>query len=293
MAPSSRLPNATHVPVSTGRPSHRSPPRSAATRTIRWPRPAATRGQKHAAPASQRLVPAPKRKAPRLPAVLPRTANIARTTAVPAPQPLATPKPADLDRQSKRASAAGTVAASGPALPVTGAAPNPNSNFTDDALPSLARQKQVAVGTSPDSRNTHAPDKYISQSIRTYCENNIPNSDEGRRAWQFQQLKELEARIDDKATKLDILRRTVEEMIMSQKKAETRANDVLVALYARMRPDAAAAQMSSMDAGVAGVILSALDPNIASKIVNEMESDVAARITQTILRPVGEQRSAK
>ena len=56
----------------------------------------------------------------------------------------------------------------------------------------------------------------------------------------------------------------------------------LVQIYTRMRPDAAAAQLSAMDEETASAVLIKLEPRTASLILNEMEPAQAARLTAII-----------
>ena len=53
-------------------------------------------------------------------------------------------------------------------------------------------------------------------------------------------------------------------------------------IYARMQPDAAAAQLVAMDEETAAAVLTKLDPRNASAILNEMDATQAARLTATI-----------
>jgi flagellar motility protein MotE (MotC chaperone) len=61
-----------------------------------------------------------------------------------------------------------------------------------------------------------------------------------------------------------------------------KAQQVVVTIYARMRPDAAAAQLVAMDEEMAAAVLTKLEPRNASLILNEMDAAQAARLTATI-----------
>ena len=56
------------------------------------------------------------------------------------------------------------------------------------------------------------------------------------------------------------------------------ANDDLVAIFAKMQPEAAAQQLSAMDDRMAAAILSKLKPNAASAILDEMEAERASHL---------------
>jgi flagellar motility protein MotE (MotC chaperone) len=61
-----------------------------------------------------------------------------------------------------------------------------------------------------------------------------------------------------------------------------KARDNLVLIYSRMRPDAAAMQLTAMDEETAAAVLLKLEPRTASLILNEMEPAQAARLTGMI-----------
>ncbi len=57
------------------------------------------------------------------------------------------------------------------------------------------------------------------------------------------------------------------------------ASDEVVAIYAKMEPEAAAAQLASMDDAMAVAILGKLTAHAASAILNEMEAARAGKLT--------------
>ena len=61
-----------------------------------------------------------------------------------------------------------------------------------------------------------------------------------------------------------------------------RAQETVVTIYARMKPEAAAAQLVAMDEETAAAVLTKLDPRNASAILSEMEATQAARLAATI-----------
>ena len=61
-----------------------------------------------------------------------------------------------------------------------------------------------------------------------------------------------------------------------------KANETVLRIYARMRPDAAAVQLAALDEETAASVLTKLEPRAASLILNEMEAAQAVRLTATI-----------
>ena len=64
--------------------------------------------------------------------------------------------------------------------------------------------------------------------------------------------------------------------------AMRQAAESVVAIYARMRPDAAALQIAAMDDAMAAAILTKLPARAAGAILNEMEAGRAARLTRAM-----------
>ena len=60
------------------------------------------------------------------------------------------------------------------------------------------------------------------------------------------------------------------------------AEDDVVAIYARMDPEAAARQIAALDDRLAAAILAKLKPAAASAILGEMEADRASRLAGLI-----------
>jgi flagellar motility protein MotE (MotC chaperone) len=70
------------------------------------------------------------------------------------------------------------------------------------------------------------------------------------------------------------------------------ANDNLVAIYAKMQPEAAAIQIAAMDDPMAAAILGKLKPGAAGAILNEMEAERASRLAVLLASaPSGEKKS--
>jgi flagellar motility protein MotE (MotC chaperone) len=115
-----------------------------------------------------------------------------------------------------------------------------------------------------------------------YCAGVVDAAADARIALQMQALsameKELEARIAD----LEAKRSELEDWLARREAFALKAEENVVAIYARMRPDAAAAQLVAMEDGTAAALLAKLNPRIASAILNEMEAGKAAALTHAM-----------
>jgi len=63
----------------------------------------------------------------------------------------------------------------------------------------------------------------------------------------------------------------IERLGRQARRADEKAEDGVVAIYAKMEPEAAAAQMGVLDEATAAAVLAKLKPGVSSAILNEME----------------------
>ena len=115
-----------------------------------------------------------------------------------------------------------------------------------------------------------------------YCANFADAAAEARVAWLKLELQALEQQLDAKIRLLDEKRG--EYLAWRQvRDAETRqAGQGLVDIFAKMRPDAAAAQLALLDIKTAAAILRQLSARNASAILNEMQGGSAAELTRIL-----------
>ncbi|GGK41713.1 MotE family protein [Salinarimonas ramus] len=117
--------------------------------------------------------------------------------------------------------------------------------------------------------------------IALYCEAIRDEAQEARARWQTQALADIEARLEERLADLERLRVEVEAALARREEHLRQAEEGIVAIYARMRPDAAAAQLAALDAEMASAVLAKLGPRQASAILNEMEPGRAAQLART------------
>lgn len=115
-------------------------------------------------------------------------------------------------------------------------------------------------------------------AIAQYCGNLTTAASDGRLAWQAKRMDETEARLRDRIAELEAKRTETAEWLQRREDAMKRANEGVVAIYSKMKPESAAAQFSAMDESGAAAILLKLNPRAASTILNEIEAARAARI---------------
>jgi flagellar motility protein MotE (MotC chaperone) len=119
--------------------------------------------------------------------------------------------------------------------------------------------------------------------IQRFCTNNVAAAGDARAAWQAAKLIELEDEIKKRITELDVKRAEYQEWMKKRDDAMKKAEEGVVAIYSRMRPDAAALQLAAMEDAMAAALLAKLPPRTASAILNEIEPGRAARLANTMV----------
>lgn len=140
------------------------------------------------------------------------------------------------------------------------------------ATPSLAQslENRPVAGAPADAE------------VELYCESIRVPAQEARVRWQAQALLDIEDRIEERMRELAALRGEYEQWLARREEFLRKAEDGVIEIYARMRPDAAAAQLASMDNETASAVIAKLNPRQASAILNEMEPGRAAQLTKTV-----------
>ncbi|MBA9063318.1 flagellar motility protein MotE (MotC chaperone) [Methylobacterium fujisawaense] len=138
------------------------------------------------------------------------------------------------------------------------------------ATQAAAQQKPGEPGKTEESRPAQ------------YCAGIANAAADARFAWQKEALTALSKDIENRISQLEAKRAEYEEWLKRRQAFLAKADESVTAIYARMRPEAAAQQLTAMDSEAAAAILTRLDARIASAILNEMEPGRAARLANVI-----------
>ena len=139
-------------------------------------------------------------------------------------------------------------------------------------------QKQnLGLITSSTSRPANSKDH------QNYCENFADEAQEAQFAWRLAKINELEAGIAKRMDRLEKTKAELESWMTKRQAFLNRAKSSLVEIYTRMRPDAAASQLSVLDNLTAAAILMKLEPRAASLILGEIEPKKAAQLTTVMV----------
>jgi flagellar motility protein MotE (MotC chaperone) len=116
-----------------------------------------------------------------------------------------------------------------------------------------------------------------------YCVNISDKAKEARYARIRAELEQTGREVDEKLGKLDAKLAEIRDYVDRREKFLENASGSLIEIFGTMRADAAAAQLSELDAISASAILMKLPAERASTIMNEMSPKQAAEIAQTLL----------
>jgi flagellar motility protein MotE (MotC chaperone) len=145
----------------------------------------------------------------------------------------------------------------------------------------------IAVLSAPASpQDTRKPDADAKKAeadsgdgVQQYCANIASSAADARIAWQMKRMAELDAQIKQRIVELETKEAESKQWIDQREALMKKADDGIVAIYAKMQPEAAAAQMGVMEDTIAAALLTKLNPRVSSAILNEMEAGRAAKLT--------------
>ena len=115
-----------------------------------------------------------------------------------------------------------------------------------------------------------------------YCASIANPAADARFAWQKKTLAEMEQEIVKRIALLEEKTAEYQKWLTRRDEFSKKANETVLHIYARMRPDAAAAQLAVLDEETAAAVLTKLEPRTASLILSEMDAAQAVRLTGTI-----------
>ena len=148
------------------------------------------------------------------------------------------------------------------------------------ATPSFA---EPPVPAGPAKTPSAAPLLDSPQSdVERYCTAIADAAADAHFAWQAKRLAELQTEVEERIAALEAKRAEYEEWLQRREESLAKAEASVVAIYSKMRPDAAAVQLARMEEETAAAVLAKLNSRLASAILNEMEPERAARLTSSM-----------
>ena len=145
--------------------------------------------------------------------------------------------------------------------------------------------RAVAVGVflvSLACGTAHAQEKVGEPKGSNYCANMADAAADARFVLQKAELAKMEKELEGRLKILEAKRAEYEEWLRRRDEVLTKADETVVAIYSRMRPDAAALQLINMEEEIAAAVIARLNPRVASAVLNEMEPARAAQLANII-----------
>lgn len=131
------------------------------------------------------------------------------------------------------------------------------------------------------------------EEIQKYCSNISDNAADARYAIQAKELSELRAEVDQRVKALEEKRKEYEVWLQRRNEFISKAQDSLVEIISKMKPDAAAAQLALIGDEAAAALLLKLNSRTSSVILNEMPPEKSAQLARVIVgaQSVGKSRA--
>lgn len=117
---------------------------------------------------------------------------------------------------------------------------------------------------------------------KSYCAAIAAPLADARQKWQAARMRELEAALEKRVQELNGRLEEMRRLLAARDEAAKKAEENVIAIYAKMKPESAAAQLSAMDEMSAAAVLARLNPRNASLILNEIAPAKAARLTNAM-----------
>jgi flagellar motility protein MotE (MotC chaperone) len=144
---------------------------------------------------------------------------------------------------------------------------------------SLAMASALAAQSSASAQTA---EKDSGSKSSQYCANIADAASDARFVLQKQALADMEKEIEGRLKVLEAKRAEYEEWLRRRNEVLEKADETVVLIYSRMRPDAAALQLTNMDDEIAAAVIAKLNPRVASAVLNEMEPARAAQLANII-----------
>jgi flagellar motility protein MotE (MotC chaperone) len=151
----------------------------------------------------------------------------------------------------------------------------------------LKREAPLSAETLAATKTTASPEVTGSTAsaadeseVQRFCSNIADAARDRRYSLQAAELKQLRVELDERIKALDAKRAEYEQWLKRREVFLARAQEGVVAIYAGMKPDAAAERLALVDADLAAAILMKLDSRKAGVILNEMDGKSAATLTK-------------
>jgi flagellar motility protein MotE (MotC chaperone) len=115
-----------------------------------------------------------------------------------------------------------------------------------------------------------------------YCSSVVDAAAAAQIAQQTTNLGKAQKQLDDRVARLAAKTEELKRWVKKREDFTNHATEALVGIYSKMKPDAAANQLTAMDELTAAAITSKLSPKVSSLVLAEMDPTKAARLTAIV-----------
>ncbi len=140
----------------------------------------------------------------------------------------------------------------------------------------------AASAAAPDPKRPEVSAAPAATDAQRFCQNVAAAAADARFALQTRKLNELEDGITRRVAALEAKEAELKAVLAEHEEAKKRAEVSLVAIYGKMRPDAAAQQVAALDDATAAAVLSGLNARQSSAILNEIPVERAVKLVNAI-----------
>lgn len=155
--------------------------------------------------------------------------------------------------------------------------------FAQKGGTTVAQTKTRSAPSAPSALRTIPSANAPQDEIEKFCGNIDSQAADARFELQSQQLQQLRMQIDDRIKVLEEKRQEYENWLNKRNEFLDKAQDSLVNIISKMRPDAAAAQLNLVDDFAAAAIMLKLTSRISSAIMNELPPEKSANLTKVLV----------
>ena len=145
----------------------------------------------------------------------------------------------------------------------------------DDAKAEKERQAADSLPLPPTAPQQLSP-------AEQYCSSVVDAAAAAQIAQQTSNLEKARKELAERVALLDAKTAELKSWIKKREDFTAHATASLVEIYSKMKPDAAAGQMTTMDELTAAALVSKLSPKASSLVLAEMDATKAARLTAII-----------
>ncbi len=149
----------------------------------------------------------------------------------------------------------------------------------DDGDPTTEQHSSAATTARLPKHLQLSQDEVVLPEEATYCNAIVDQARELRYSAREEELRKLQSELEHGLELIETKKAEFEKWVQRRDAFSNNASETLIAIYEKMRPEAAAERLTIVDPMLASAILLKMPPGKSGTILNEMEAKKAAGIT--------------